>query len=81
MPQLPSPPPPQGKAIEDSFSGDQNSTWRTAGQVREEAVPCPDHIFPILEVRRLPSYIRAKGFCGGQKGSDDKRCSTFRPFR
>ena len=27
---------------------------RVAGQLREEAGPCPDHIFCILEVRRPP---------------------------
>ena len=44
--------PLQGKVIEDSFPMDQNCKLRTAGQLREETGPCPDHIFLLLEVRR-----------------------------
>lgn len=33
---------PQGKAIRDSFPVDGYSQMRTAGQLREEAGPCPD---------------------------------------
>ena len=62
---------PQSKAIGDSFSIDGNSKTRTAGQLREAAGPCSDHIF--LEVRRLPwPYMSNKGsleargeFCQG----------------
>ena len=45
---------PQGKVIGDSFPKDQNSKIRTAGRIREETGPCPDHIFLILEVRKPP---------------------------
>jgi len=41
-----------GKAIGNSFPKDQNSKTRIAGQLREEAGPCRDHIFLIVEVRR-----------------------------
>ena len=46
------PPLPQGKVIGDSFPVDRNSKRRRAGQLREAARPCPDHIFLILIVRR-----------------------------
>ena len=44
--------PLQGKVIEDLFPRDQNSKMRIARQLREEAGPCPGHIFLLLEVRR-----------------------------
>ena len=43
---------PQGKVIGDSFPEDQKSKMRKAGQLREEAGPCPDHVFLIPEVWR-----------------------------
>ena len=43
---------PQGKAIGDSFYIDGNSKTRIAGQLREEAGPCTDHIFLVSKVRR-----------------------------
>ena len=42
----------QGKEIGDSFSVDQISKTRIAGQLRDEARPYPSHIFLIFEVRR-----------------------------
>ena len=45
---------PQHKTIGDSFLVDQNFNTRIAGQLREEAEPCPDHIFLIPKVRRPP---------------------------
>ena len=47
-------PPPQGKVTRHSFPVDWNSKMRPAEQLREEAGPCPDHIFLILKVRRPP---------------------------
>ena len=43
MPQ----PPTQGKAVRDLFSVDLNFKTRTAGQLREEAGPCTDHILLV----------------------------------
>ena len=43
------PPLPQGKAIGESFPVGRNSKRRIAGQLREAAKPCPDHIFLILK--------------------------------
>ena len=48
------PPSSQGKTIGDSFLIYQNSKRRIAGQLREEARPCPDHIILILEVKAPP---------------------------
>ena len=42
----------QGKEIGDSFSVDQISKTRIAGQLRDEARTYPSHIFLIFEVRR-----------------------------
>ena len=42
----------QDKATGNSFPIDQNSRTRRAGQLREKAGPCPDHVFLILKVRR-----------------------------
>ena len=50
----PLPHPPQGKVTRDSFPVDWDSKMRLAEQLREEAGPCPDHIFLILKVRRPP---------------------------
>ena len=44
----------EGKAIRDSFPVNLNSRMRIAGQLKEGAGPCPDHIFLILKVRRPP---------------------------
>ena len=44
----------EDKAIRDSFPVNLNSRMRMAGQLREGAGPCPDHIFPILKVSRPP---------------------------
>ena len=46
--------PSQDKVIGDSFPTNWHSKMRVEGQLREEAGPCPDHIFLILEVRRSP---------------------------
>jgi len=46
---------------------------RIAGQLREEAGHCPDHIFLILEKPEdLPDHTCAEGLLGGQKGRDVK---------
>ena len=53
---------PHCKAVGDSFCLDRNSKMRAAGQSREEAGPCPDHISLIPEVRGPPqSHMRRKG--------------------
>ena len=46
--------PSQGKAIGESFPTDRKSRRRTAGQLREGAGPCSDHMFLGPEVRRPP---------------------------
>ena len=46
--------PPRVKQFGDSFSTDQNSKMRIAGQLKEEAGPCKDHIFLVPKVRRPP---------------------------
>ena len=38
----------QDKAIGESLPVDENSKTRTAGQLREEAGPCTDHVFLFL---------------------------------
>ena len=49
----PSTPATQGKAIGDWFSIARHSKT-IAGQLREEAGPCKDHVFLIPKVRRPP---------------------------
>ena len=44
--------PLQGKMIEDPLPVDENSKMRPERQLRQEAGPCPDLIFPILKIRR-----------------------------
>ena len=46
--------PPRVKQVGDSFSVYQNSKTRIAGQLKEEAGPCKDHIFLVPKVRRPP---------------------------
>ena len=46
--------PPRVKQVGDSFSIDQNSKTRIAGQLKEEAGACTDHIFLVPEVSRPP---------------------------
>ena len=46
--------PPRVKQVGDSFSIDQNSKTRIAGQLKEEAGPCKGHIFLVPKVRRPP---------------------------
>ena len=48
------------------------SKKRIAGRLREEAGPCPDHMFLNFEVRRPANYRCAESFLGGQKGSGAK---------
>ena len=61
--------PPQGKAIGDSLSIDQNSKTRIAGQLREEAGPCTDHIFLIPKVKRPPqTHMAQKRLLRSQRG-------------
>ena len=63
---------PQVKAIGDSFSIDQNSKTRIAGQLRRRFVP---------EVRRPPQPHMSRKGSWRPKGSHVKRCSTHRPLR
>ena len=74
------PAPRQGKTIEHSFLVDQNSKMRTAGQLKEKAGPCPDHMLLIPEVRRPPNHTCADRFLAGQRGSGVKVCSTHTPL-
>jgi len=61
--------PPQGKAIGASLAIDQNSKTRIAGQLREEAGPCTDHIFLIPKVKRPPqTHMAQKRLLGSQRG-------------
>ena len=63
-------PPPLHKTIGDSFLVDQNFNTRIAGQLREEAEPCPDHIFLIPKVRRPPQpYMHRKGSLEVKRGA------------
>ena len=45
---------PQGKAMGDSFSVDQNTKTKIAGWLGGKVGPCTDHIFLIPKVRRPP---------------------------
>ena len=72
-------PTPQGRAIGDSFPVDRNSKTRIAGQLRQEAGPCKDHVFLFLEVRRLPIPPAQEGSLGSKR-SYDKGCSPWTPF-
>ena len=54
------PPLHHGKATGDSFSADWNSKTRIAEQLREEAGPCPDPLFLVLEGRRTPDHTCAE---------------------
>lgn len=72
---------PQGKAVGDSHAVVRNSKMRLAGQLREKARPCPDHISLFPEVRRpSQSHIHRKA-PWRPKGSCVKGRSTQRPFR
>ena len=46
--------PPRVEQFGDSFSTNQHSKMRIAGQLKEEAGPCKDHIFLVPKVRRPP---------------------------
>ena len=53
------PPPPSpgpSKAIGDSFSINGNFKKRIAEQLREETGPCPDLLFLVPKVRKLPYH-------------------------
>lgn len=54
-----------GKVMGDSFLVDQNSEMRIVGQLSEEAGPCPDHAFLVLEVRDPPNHTCAERLLGG----------------
>ena len=48
---------PRGRVIGDSFSVDQNSKMRIAGQVRERAGPYPENTcFSFLKSGDLPDH-------------------------
>ena len=49
----------------DLFLVDQNSEMSIVGQLSEEAGPCPDHVFLILQVRGPPNHTRAESLLGG----------------
>ena len=51
---------PQGKAIGDSFSVDQNSKTKIARWLEEKAGPCTDHVFLVTEVGDLPNHTCAE---------------------
>lgn len=71
-------PPNQGKAIGDPFPIEWNSKKRIVGQLEEEAGPCPDLVFLILEVRRTSWPHMQKDSLEVKEG-DVKGCST--PFQ
>ena len=50
----PNPPYPPGAPRVKQFPVDGNFKTRIAGQLREEAGPCPGHIFLSLAVRKPP---------------------------
>lgn len=50
----------QDKVIGESLPVDENSK-RTAGQLREEAGPCTDHVFPCLGQETSPTRHVPKG--------------------
>ena len=50
-------PDPQDKATGDSVPNDPNSKTRIAGQLREEAGCCPDHILLFSQSEDLPNHI------------------------
>ena len=45
---------PHGKPTGDSFPVDRNSKMRITGQLKQQAGPCPGHVFLIPKVRRTP---------------------------
>ena len=71
---------PQGKAVGDSFSIDQNSKIRIAGQLREEAGPCPDYMFLFSASGDCPDHTYTEKAPWRPKRSHVKRCSTQMPF-
>ena len=71
---------PQGKAVGDSFSVDQNSKIRIAGQLREEAGPCLDYMFLFSESGDCPDHTCTEKAPWRPKRSHVKRCSTQMPF-
>ena len=52
--------------IGDSFLTDRNFKMRIRENLREEARPCPDHIFLIHESVQLPDHAGAKKHLGSQ---------------
>ena len=59
---------------------DQNFKIRIAEQLREEVGSSPDHIFLLLQARRLPQSHMHRKSPWRSKGSDAKGCSTHMPF-
>ena len=74
-------PAPPSEVIGDLFPVNQNSKIRTAGQLREEAGHCPDHIFFPSESGDLPDYTYAEKAPWRPKGSNAKGCPTQTPCR
>ena len=61
---------PQGKAMGDSFSVDQNTKTKIAGWLGGKVGPCTDHIFLITEVRRPPQpHMCRKGSLETKEGA------------
>jgi len=67
--------PLQGKVIGDSFSMDQNSKRRIAGQLREEVGPCTEHIF-LISKSGLPDHTCTENLLGGQRMLTNARLPT-----
>ena len=64
-----------GEAIVDSYPVDRYFKMRMAGQLSEEAGPCPDRreqipYFSFSMSRDLPDYTCAERVLRGQKGSN-----------
>ena len=78
--EVDAPTPTPCKPIGDSFPVDQNSKMRRAGQLKEEARPCPDHISHSRSQETSPTTHAQKGSLKVKVGSDVKGCSTHRPL-
>ena len=55
------------RVIGDSFSMDQNSKRRIAGQLREEVGPCTEYIF-LISKSGVPDHTCTEKLLGRQRG-------------
>ena len=63
---------PRGWTRISHTAGRRFTVWAIAGQLREAAGPCPDHIFLILKSEEPPDHTCGKAPCWS-KGHDVKR--------